>query len=63
MTTNLEQRACALAVYMIETGATVRKAAEQFGISKIHRAQNPDPTSAAMQLPAVSAGSENSGQE
>ena len=34
MTTNLEQRACALAVYMIETGATVRQAAKQFGISK-----------------------------
>ena len=34
MTTNLEQRACALAVYMIETGATVRSAAKQFGISK-----------------------------
>ena len=34
MTTNLEQRACALAVYMIETGATVRAAAQHFGISK-----------------------------
>ena len=34
MTTNLDERACALAVYMIETGATVRKAAKQFGISK-----------------------------
>ena len=34
MTTNLDARACALAVYMIETGATVRKAAKQFGISK-----------------------------
>ena len=34
MTTNLEQRACALAVYMIETGATVRAAAKHFGISK-----------------------------
>ena len=34
MTTNLEQRACALAVYMIETSATVRSAAKQFGISK-----------------------------
>ena len=34
MTTNPEQRACALAVYMIETGATVRSAAKQFGISK-----------------------------
>ena len=34
MTANLEERACELAVYMIETGATVRKAAKQFGISK-----------------------------
>ena len=34
MTTNLEARACELAVYMIETGATVRSAAKQFGISK-----------------------------
>lgn len=34
MTTNLEQRACELAVYIIETGATVRSAAKQFGISK-----------------------------
>ena len=34
MTTNPEKRACELAVYMIETGATVRKAAQQFGISK-----------------------------
>lgn len=30
----IEKRACALAVYMIETGATVRTAAQQFGISK-----------------------------
>ncbi len=29
-----EERACALAVYMIETGATVRAAAKHFGISK-----------------------------
>ena len=34
MTVNLEKRACELAVYMIETGATVRSAAKQFGISK-----------------------------
>ena len=34
MTENLEQRACQLAVYMIETGATVRAAAQHFGISK-----------------------------
>ena len=40
MTTNLESRACDLAVYMIETGATVRSAAKQFGISKstVHKA-------------------------
>lgn len=30
----LRERACALAVYMIETGATVRAAARHFGISK-----------------------------
>ena len=30
----LEKRACDLAVYMIETGATVRAAAQHFGISK-----------------------------
>ena len=29
-----EERACELAVYMIETGATVRSTARQFGISK-----------------------------
>ena len=34
MTGNLEDRACKLAVYMIETGATVRTAAKHFGISK-----------------------------
>ena len=34
MPTNLEKRACEMAVYMIETGATVRSAAAQFGISK-----------------------------
>ena len=28
------KRACELAVYMIETGATVRSAARRFGISK-----------------------------
>lgn len=31
---DMEQRACALAVYMIENRATVRAAAQQFGISK-----------------------------
>lgn len=30
----MEKRACQLAVYMIETGATVRAAAQHFGISK-----------------------------
>lgn len=34
MTENLERRACELAVYMIETGATVRTAAKAFHISK-----------------------------
>ena len=34
MTDTIEARACALAVYMIETGATVRAAARHFGISK-----------------------------
>jgi len=30
----IDQRACELAVYMIETRATVRNAAQKFGISK-----------------------------
>ncbi len=34
MSDTIEERACALAVYMIETGATVRAAALHFGISK-----------------------------
>jgi len=34
MTQLLEKRACEVAVYMIETGATVRAAARHFGISK-----------------------------
>ena len=34
MTDAIEKRACELAVYMIENGATVRKTAEKFGISK-----------------------------
>ena len=34
MSDTIEERACALAVYMIETGATVRAAARHFGISK-----------------------------
>lgn len=35
----IEERACRVAAYMIETGATVRKAARHFGISKstIHK--------------------------
>jgi putative DeoR family transcriptional regulator (stage III sporulation protein D) len=31
---NIEERACDLALYIIETKATVRAAAKQFGISK-----------------------------
>ena len=31
---NMEERACQVAVYIIATGATVRTAAKQFGISK-----------------------------
>ena len=34
MSQTIEQRVCKLAVYMIENGATVRKTAEVFGISK-----------------------------
>lgn len=34
MTDTLNKRACELAVYMIETGTTVRSAARHFGISK-----------------------------
>lgn len=34
MTKTLEKRACELAVYIIETGATVRAAAKEFHISK-----------------------------
>ena len=34
MTDYLDRRACELAVYIIETGATVRAAAQHFGISK-----------------------------
>ena len=34
MPERIEKRACALAVYLIETGATVRAAAHHFGISK-----------------------------
>lgn len=34
MRESMEQRACRLAVYMIENRATVRAAARQFGISK-----------------------------
>lgn len=34
MTDTIEKRACDLAVYLIETGATVRAAAQHFGISK-----------------------------
>lgn len=34
MRTNIEERACDLAVYIIENDATVRAAAKQFGVSK-----------------------------
>ena len=34
MSDTIEERACELAVYIIETGATVRTAARHFGISK-----------------------------
>lgn len=34
MTQDQEHRACHLAVYMIESGGTVRSAARKFGISK-----------------------------
>ncbi len=34
MTDTIRQRACALAVHIIETGGTVRSAARHFGISK-----------------------------
>ena len=34
MPERIEKRACDLAVYLIETGATVRAAARHFGISK-----------------------------
>ncbi len=34
MADTIEERACELAVYIIETGATVRTAAGHFGISK-----------------------------
>jgi putative DeoR family transcriptional regulator (stage III sporulation protein D) len=34
LTEPLEKRACELAVYIIETGATVRAAAKEFHISK-----------------------------
>ena len=34
MTDTIDKRACNLAVYIIETGATVRTAAKEFGVSK-----------------------------
>ena len=34
MTDTIDQRSCEIAVYMIQTGATVRSAAKYFGISK-----------------------------
>ena len=34
MDDTIDQRVCELAVYMIEAGATIRKTAQKFGISK-----------------------------
>ena len=34
MKSNIEERACDLAVYIIESNATVRSAAKEFGVSK-----------------------------
>ena len=34
MADTIEERACKLAVYMIETGSTVRSTAQYFGVSK-----------------------------
>ena len=34
MTDTIDERVCELAVYIIENGATVRRAAQKFGISK-----------------------------
>ena len=34
MAETIEERACDLAVYIIKTGATVRTAAQHFGVSK-----------------------------
>ena len=34
MTDTIQRRVCELAVYIIETGATVRTAAQHFGVSK-----------------------------
>ena len=34
MKTNIEERACELAAYIIDTRATVRAAAKRFGVSK-----------------------------
>ena len=54
MTDTIQQRACELAVYMIETGATVRSAARHFGISKstVHKdlTQRLEPINRALYL-------------
>mgnify|MGYP003296810327 CR=1 FL=1 len=56
MTDTIEKRACDLAVYMIETGATVRSAAKHFGISKstVHKdlTQRLEPVNRALYLQA-----------
>ena len=43
---NIEERACDLAVYIIENRTTVRAAAKKFGVSKstVHKAQQRLPT-------------------
>ncbi len=60
MQQTIEERACALAVYIIETGATVRAAARHFGISKstVHkdlqeRLQKHNPTLYAQVRPVL----------
>ena len=56
MADTIEDRVCDLAVYMIETGATVRSAAKHFGISKstVHKdlTQRLEPVNRALYLQA-----------
>lgn len=62
MRENIEQRACELAVYIIETHATVRAAARHFGVSKstVHKDLS---TAAALEPRALSAGQGGDGAE